>query len=88
MGNHIWRIRDGAFDGCGALKKVKLPAALTEIPAKAFMNCKKLTSVKMDNKVTTIGHSAFSGCRSLKSVRLSALLKCAPVWRRWQGRMR
>ncbi|MBD5105408.1 MAG: leucine-rich repeat domain-containing protein, partial [Lachnospiraceae bacterium] len=43
VGNHISRIRDGAFASCGALKKVKLPAELIEIPAKAFMNCKKLT---------------------------------------------
>ena len=61
IGNH-------AFDNCGSLTSVTIPADVTEIGVSAFYGCTGLTSVTIGNKVKTIGNSAFHNCGSLTSV--------------------
>ena len=58
-------LADGAFNDCTTLRKVILPATITEISQKAFFNCSSLIDVVMNGAVTEIKDGAFFNCRSL-----------------------
>ena len=58
----------GAFAQMNSLKRVKLPATLTEIGQEAF-RATALTDIEIPEGVTTIGESAFAQC-DLKSLSL------------------
>ena len=58
-------LADGAFNDCTTLRKVTLPATITEISQKAFFNCSSLIDVVMNGAVTEIKDGAFFNCRSL-----------------------
>ena len=66
----VKKIGDRAFDGCGGLTSVSLPAA-TEIGRYAFSGCKALTSVSLP-AATEIGDGAFYVCKGLTSLELGA----------------
>lgn len=52
------------FQGCTALKEVKLPNTLTTLGA-VFNGCSELESVTIPASVTVIGANAFKGCTKL-----------------------
>lgn len=54
------------------LKKVIIPASVTEIGERAFSNCSNLQTVKLEGtpELTTIGDSAFSRCTSLEKINI------------------
>lgn len=58
----------GAFKGCTSLKKIDIPASLTEFGEGTFSGCTSLTNAVIEKGVTEIGYSAFTGCSDLKSV--------------------
>ena len=56
----IVTIADKAFEGCDAIKTVKLPASLETIGKNAFCNCTSLSSVDLPRHLTKIGDNAFA----------------------------
>ncbi|HBJ19442.1 MAG TPA: hypothetical protein DDY70_06900, partial [Clostridiales bacterium] len=50
------------------LKRVVLPATLTELPKNAFKGCVNLEEIVIPSQCIVIGESAFSGCGKLKKV--------------------
>lgn len=69
------RIDSGMFYGCKALKRVCLPASITEIPYQLFYDCEALSDIEIPSGVTLINGSAFCGCKSLDSIILPISLK-------------
>ncbi len=65
----------GAFQGCTALKTVKMGSKVTSIGDKAFYGCKKLSSLTIGKKVSAIGKSAFQNCTALKKVTIPDKVK-------------
>lgn len=63
----VTKIGYEAFKGCG-LKKVQLPATITEIPGECFDGCSELTEIIIPDDVTKIGYEAFDGCDSLTEI--------------------
>ena len=61
-------IADGAFQSCGSLTSVKIPAGVKSIGSAVFKNCSSLSNVIIPDSVTEIGESAFADCSSLESV--------------------
>ena len=61
-------INGGAFYGNTQLKKVILPATMTEIPDNFFKGFVGLESIVIPAGVTAIGDSAFEGCVNLTTV--------------------
>jgi hypothetical protein len=57
-----------AFDFCGQLSKVTLPASLTAIGYDAFRFCEALTNVMVPAGVTDIQDGAFEGCFSMTEI--------------------
>ena len=62
------KILSGAFSGCAALKSVKLPANMEEIPSCLFMNCAALEAISLPNGIKELEDSAFAECSKLKSI--------------------
>ena len=60
------------FDGCGALKEVKLPDALTSLPSGTFSSCGSLETITIPSGVTSLGNNCFSSCESLKTIIIPA----------------
>ena len=64
-----------AFDGCTALKTVKLPKTLTKIGNSGFSGCTSLEKIDLSQTgVTELGKNAFNGCTALKTVKLPKTL--------------
>ena len=62
-------IRNAAFLGCSALRKVKLPSSLTEFDRfEQFAYCTSLDSIYIPQNVETISSGIFCGCTSLRNV--------------------
>ena len=58
-----------AFSGCIALRKIEIPATVTQIDAWAFKGCAFLSSVEFKTtSLDAIKSETFSGCRLLKEV--------------------
>lgn len=57
---------EGAFYGCEKLKTVKLPAAMTALPAYTFSGCTSLAEVRGLENVAEIGDYAFYTCTALE----------------------
>lgn len=60
----------GVFDGCTALKEVKIPACKS-IGSSAFRDCAALEQIDL-TVCKTIGGDAFYGCKALKELNLPA----------------
>lgn len=65
------KILNYTFNGCKALKYIKIPDGLTEIGCQAFKDCKKLSSVTIPDSVKSIYNEAFSGCEHLKDIKIT-----------------
>ena len=57
-----------AFQGCTALKEVKVPHFVTKIGASAFSGCTALAAIYIPDSVKTIGEKAFYKCSGIKAV--------------------
>lgn len=68
----ITNIGTDMFDGCGALKEVKLPDALTSLPGGTFSYCSSLETITIPSGVTSIGNNCFHSCKSLKTIIIPA----------------
>ena len=68
----ITSIGTDMFDGCGALKEVKLPDALTSLPSGTFSYCSSLETITIPSGVTSIGNNCFHSCKSLKTIIIPA----------------
>ena len=73
--DNVTEIAESAFDGCQALKYVKLPAGISKISQFAFQFCSSLSSIEIPDNVTEIENSAFFHCSNLTDVTLSENLK-------------
>lgn len=62
-----------AFDGCSALTRAYLPAAV-KVPTYAFRGCTSLSDVDV-SAATTIDSNAFYGCTNLSDIELPATTK-------------
>ena len=62
-------INDRAFEGCAALKEIRLPEKLTRIKEYTFFLCENLRTVKIPEGVTYIGKGAFE-MTDLRKVRI------------------
>ena len=56
------------FRDCDSLKKIIIPASVTNIDPHAFMGCDGLESVTLSEGVESIDEAAFDGCPLLKAV--------------------
>lgn len=68
----ITSIGTDIFDGCGALKEVKLPDALTSLPSGTFSYCSSLETITIPSGVTSLGNNCFHSCKSLKTITIPA----------------
>jgi len=59
--NGVTSLASGAFNECGTLESVSLPATLQSIGSNAFKACTKLTSVDIPVSVTSLSCCAFKG---------------------------
>lgn len=64
----IINIDKETFRKCSALKIVKLPKNITEIPADMFCGCESLTDIVIPYGVTHIESGAFERCLSLTNI--------------------
>jgi hypothetical protein len=69
--NAVYKVRDGAFNGCSQLTSIHLPVA-TSIGNHAFAGCSSLTSISLPS-AESIGDTAFAGCTQLTAVSLPAV---------------
>lgn len=72
-------IRERAFQGCKALKKIVLPNTVTSIGKNAFLKCTALETVNYKNiaesNLANIKKAAFQGCTALQSFGIPNALK-------------
>lgn len=59
-----------AFEGCTALRRVVLPAALTRIGEMAFSGCSHIERIVIPGGVVRVGTLAFAKCQDLRRVRI------------------
>lgn len=69
-GKAVTKILDGGFSRNYMIKKVVVPATVTEIGNSAFSACTSLEEISLPH-VKTIGEFAFNACTSLRKVELS-----------------
>lgn len=67
-GSQLTSIGSYAFQYCGSLTSIEIPASVTSIGFYAFYDCTSLTSIEIPASVTSIGDGAFYNCDSLTSV--------------------
>ena len=63
----VTEIANGAFYGCGALKKISLPQTLVKIGKKAFENCRELVEITIPQSVELIDEYAFNNTSLLNA---------------------
>lgn len=66
---------DNAFDGCTALRYVKIPSSLESVGSGAFRNCTGLEKVDFGEGLDDIPGSMFYGCSGIKEIILPEGLK-------------
>ena len=66
--SQLQNIGENAFEYCGSLTGITIPASVTTIGNNAFSNCTSLTTITIPASVTFINGSAFNQCNSLASV--------------------
>lgn len=68
QGLKVTAVADFAFENCGRLRSVTLPADIATIGESAFAGCVRLERVYLPPKVASIGPQAFEFCSSLTDV--------------------
>ena len=69
--SEITSYNDGQyFNGCKALKSIKLPSWMEYVIHDLFNGCTSLESISMSESTQYIGKDAFKGCTSLTSITL------------------
>lgn len=68
-------IDDSAFNYCGTLTSVVIPATVLSIGTEAFYRCEALTSVSLPQGLLKIYGAAFAGCLALTKVEFPAGLE-------------
>ena len=68
-----------AFEECGGLENVTLPAGLESIGERAFAGCSALKSVVFPESLRAIGEEAFANCRMLEQITFPAGLESIGV---------
>ena len=66
----VTEIAPNAFNGCGALTEITVPATVATIGHSAFADCPKLVSAVIETPITATVSRMFDGCRSLIEVTL------------------
>ena len=64
----VVRIGQAAFQNCGSITHVEIPASVTRIDSWAFNGCGSMSSITIPASVTSMGEGVFSGCSSLQGV--------------------
>ncbi|MCX6872311.1 MAG: leucine-rich repeat protein, partial [Verrucomicrobia bacterium] len=72
VGKPVTQIGDFAFQDCGSLTGVTIPAGVTHIGSFAFQNNSSLTGLTLPASLTHIGDFAFHGCGNLTGITLPA----------------
>ncbi|MCX6880143.1 MAG: leucine-rich repeat protein, partial [Verrucomicrobia bacterium] len=70
VGKPVTQIGDFAFQDCGSLTGVTIPAGVTHIGSFAFQNNSSLTSLTLPASLSHIGDFAFHGCGNLTGITL------------------
>lgn len=73
-------IGEKAFQECGNLRSVELPADLIEIEKYAFSGCATLAAVEIPDSVQQIGTFAFSNCSDLTAVKIGQGITAIPAY--------
>ena len=68
VGYPVTRIGKSAFLEQRTMKRITLPASLSEIETDAFKNCSALEQIDLPVSLTGLQGGAFSGCTSLRSI--------------------
>ena len=68
LADSVTRVGLSAFNSCGALTEIDMPAHMTEIGDYAFSLCRSLREIVIPDGVASVGISAFFQCESLVSV--------------------
>jgi hypothetical protein len=71
VGNGVTSIGYNAFNSCGKLKNVELPASVTSIGNNAFSLCFSLGNVTIPASVTSIGWAPFAYCWSMSAINVA-----------------
>lgn len=74
----VTAIYENAFQNCGQITEITVPASITRIGANAFDTCTSLKKVVISNASCEIGAAAFAYCSALESIELPSQLKTIP----------
>ncbi len=82
IGDSLIAIFRSAFEKCGSLKNVTLPARITEgdqygayIESQAFADCTAIESIIIPEGITKVDYEAFRGCINLTTVTIPKTVK-------------
>lgn len=82
----VTAIGEKAFQGCGMLTNVEIPATITKIGQGAFSGCRQLTSITIPGNVLTLAdpsdefNGIFQDCYNLESVTIAGIMKRIPSY--------
>ena len=68
LGENVKKLPNYIFNSCKYIKKITLPASLSQIGEMVFYNCDSLKEVKIPESVLSIGIGAFSHCANLEYI--------------------
>lgn len=72
--DHVTKLGDAAFKGCGSFKDIFYPASVKNIGASLYEGT-AVETVNLPSFIENVGESAFAGCDALKTVTLPKSLK-------------
>ena len=70
FGNEVYSIGTSAFEGCRALKEIKIPEGVKKIDYRAFYGCESVSYIEINASLEEIMSDAFDECNSLNSINL------------------
>ncbi len=74
IGDCIYRINAGAFNGQIYMHDVSIPSTVSEVGDLAFANCKNLESLTFPSSLEVLGIGAFTQCAKLKQVNFNGAI--------------
>lgn len=69
-GKHVVALKDHAFEGCGLITKIRLPAGIERIGKRAFFGCSSLENLSLPAGICRVPEYAFFGCGALEELML------------------